>query len=131
MANADVIRSAYLAFNNRDLNGLVAKLDPDCDWDVVGPPDVPFAGHYHGLSQIDGYAHALMDAVHWQLFDPVQYVEQGDVVVVTGREKCVVRASGRPYAGEWVHVFRLRGGRIVAAKEFHDTAEMARAFRRG
>lgn len=129
MANSDVVRSTYEAFNKKDMCSLASKLDPDCTWDFIGPEAIPFAGHYVGLSGVlHDYARIMMDSVDWQQFAPEEFVEHGDMVVVRGREECRVRRSGRNYAGEWVHVFKMKGGRILEAREYHDTAEVARAF---
>jgi ketosteroid isomerase-like protein len=39
-----------------------------------------------------------------------------------------VRANGREFETDWVHLFTVRDGQIVRLREFYDTAVMAEAF---
>ncbi len=40
-----------------------------------------------------------------------------------------VKATGRSYETDWVHVFTLREGAVAEFREYADTAAVAEAFR--
>jgi hypothetical protein len=40
-----------------------------------------------------------------------------------------IRKTGRAVASDWVHVFTIRDSKIVAFREFTDTAQFAEAYR--
>ena len=42
-----------------------------------------------------------------------------------------MRKTGRSVASDWVHIFTVRDGKVVAFREFTDTAQFAEAFRAG
>jgi len=53
---------------------------------------------------------------------------EGDRVAVTGRERSRVKATGRHYSMEWVHILQASGGRIQSMREYNDTSAMRDAF---
>lgn len=128
MSNADIVNRAYEAFNRKDLDGFAALVGPSCSWNVAGPAEVPWAGHYEGPDQVRDYARKLVDSVHFQSFDPQSMIECGDTVVVCGSEKAVVAGTGKDYVNLFAHVFTVRDGKIAFFQEYGDTAEIVRAL---
>jgi len=128
MANAEIVNRAYEAFNRKDIDGLAGMVAPRCSWNVAGPADIPWAGHYEGPEQVKDYARKLTDTVHFQSFAPGSVIEQGDTVVVCGAEKAVVTRTGKDYVNLFAHVFTVKDGKIASFQEYGDTAEIERAL---
>lgn len=128
MSNTDIVRTAYEAFNRKDFDGLANVVASDCSWNVAGPADIPWAGHYQGPEQIRDYCRKLTDAVHFNEFSPQEFIERGDKVVVCGSEKAVVTSTGKDYTNLWAHIFTIRDGKISAFQEYQDTAEIEAAI---
>lgn len=128
MPNADIVNRAYDSFNRKDLDGLAAMVEQDCSWNVAGPADIPWAGHYQGPEQVKDYARKLTDSVHFHSFEPKNIVEQGDTVVVCGSESATVTSTGKAYTSLFAHVFTIRDGRIAFFQEYGDTADIERAL---
>lgn len=63
-------------------------------------------------------------------FQPLQFIAQGDTVVVLGREKVKVKATGKTFETHWAHAFTVKGGKIAKVQEYTDTATIAAAFRK-
>ena len=40
------VNQLYEAFNRRELDTILNSLSTDCIWEVMGQPDIPFAGIY-------------------------------------------------------------------------------------
>lgn len=128
MANADIVNRAYDAFNRKDFSGLAGMVADHCSWNVAGPSDIPWAGHYEGPDQVKEYARKLSDAVHFEAFSPESITEQGDTVVVRGTEKAIVSETGREYTNLFAHVFTVKEGKITFFQEYGDTADIERAL---
>lgn len=128
MSNADIVRQAYDSFNAKDFDRLGSMIAPQCSWNVAGPSEIPWAGHYEGPDQVKDYARKLADAVHFQSFDPKTFLEQGDTVVVCGAESAVVGQTGKDYVNLFAHIFTLKDGKIAFFQEYGDTAEIERAL---
>lgn len=128
MPNTDIVNRAYDSFNRKDFDALAAMMAPDCSWNVAGPADIPWAGHYEGPDQVKDYARKLTDAVDFSAFEPRSFVEQGDTVVVCGSESAKVTSTGKEYTSLFAHVFTIRAGRIAFFQEYGDTADIERAL---
>lgn len=128
MSNTDVVNRAYEAFNRKDFEGLAGTVTRDCSWNVAGPADIPWAGHYEGPDEVKHYAETLSRCVHFESFAPQTVAEQGDTVVVCGSESAVVVDTGKTYTNLFAHVFELKDGKIAAFQEYGDTADIERAL---
>src|SRR5207244_2583561 len=62
-------------------------------------------------------------------FSPREFFAAEDRVFALGHYAWKIRKTGRAVASDWVHVFTIRGGKIVAFREFNDTAQFAEAYR--
>ena len=49
--------------------------------------------------------------------------------LVLGHERMRVKAAARTSEVDWVHVWTLRAGRLVAFREYTDTATIEKALR--
>lgn len=52
----------------------------------------------------------------------------GDRVVVTGLAGGVVHATGKTFEDEWVDIWTVKGGKVVAFEEYHDSSAIIAAF---
>jgi uncharacterized protein len=67
-------------------------------------------------------------AVRPQPFQDLTFTAAADRVVVEGRNRGTVLATGQPYEHEWVMVFTIRGGQVVRFRHYYDPADIAHAF---
>ncbi|HWT01045.1 MAG TPA: nuclear transport factor 2 family protein [Pyrinomonadaceae bacterium] len=128
--NMGIVRQAYDAFRGGDIQGVLNLLADDVDWLQPGPPDViPFAGQYRGRDQVGEFFSRLGGAEEAELFEPLEFFASGERVVALGRYRGRVRATGRVNEVEWVHVFTVRGGKIVSHRQYSDTAASVETYR--
>jgi ketosteroid isomerase-like protein len=57
-----------------------------------------------------------------------EFISQGNTVVVLGYEKVQVKSTGSEYKNEWVHVWKLKEGKVTKVRTYNDTATAAAAF---
>jgi ketosteroid isomerase-like protein len=93
-----------------------------------GPERLPLSGTYSGAEAIAGFFQRIGSLLDVQAFEAQEFIDAGDTVVVTGRERSKVRATGRVFDVAWAQVWRVRDGRLVALTDFFDTGSMAPAF---
>ncbi|MBI2684681.1 MAG: nuclear transport factor 2 family protein [Acidobacteria bacterium] len=58
---------------------------------------------------------------------PEHFVEGGDAVVVEGRYRGKMKATGKLVDAQFTHVWRLRGGKVVEFQQYTDTKQWADA----
>ena len=128
--NVQVVKDCYEAFQREDAETLFGAMAPDIEWDHVGrESDFPTFGPRHGLPAVREFFRDVADNLDFHSFEPREFHGIGDLVFVMGSYAVTVRKTGRPTASEWLHVFRLKGGKITRFREFTDTAKFAEAWR--
>jgi hypothetical protein len=127
--NIELVKKGYDAFGRGDIQGLLALLDEQIDWTTPGPSSVPFAGRRRGRSAVGEFFRILAETLDFQRFEPKEFVAQGDTVVVMGDDRATLKSTGAVLDFEFVHVFRLRDGRIANFKEYGDMTPLVLALR--
>lgn len=109
---------------------ILAQLSDDVDWEgVIGAgPHVPQSGRRKGKDEVRAFFHAVRDTTDWEVFEPQEFIAQGDRVVVLGHYAAVTKATGLRVASDWVMVFRLRDGLTTEFREFSDSAAINAAY---
>ena len=126
--NLDVIRQGYGAFGRGDINALLELFDEQINWVTPGPPELATSGRRTGRQEVAEFFASVNKVFDIQRFQPKEFIAQGDRVVVLGDETAGVRATGKLLELDWVHVFTLRDGKVVAFQEFFDTAAVVAAM---
>jgi len=127
--NLEVISTVYAAFGRGDLEGILARLDPQVSWRTPGPPDLPTAGLRHGVAAVREFFGLLLNTLDIQDFRAVDFLAQDDKVVVLGPSREGPKGTGRFVDFRWVHVFKLRNGKIVEFEEPADVSALVEEFR--
>ena len=128
-SNVEFIQSVYASFGRGDVKGVLDALTEDVDWQLVGPNELSLGGRRHGRNEVARFFATIGDELDVEVFEPREFMADGDRVIVEGREKMRVRSTGRSYDNEWVHVFTLHDGRIARFREYTDTAAVMAANR--
>jgi ketosteroid isomerase-like protein len=122
----EVVRGLYAA---TDGSAVLALVDPKVVWEVHAPPGVPFGGAYPGVEGTAAFLRAIDESI--ELLDSArdEMFAAGDRVVVLGRQTIRVKATGKTLTHSWVHLFRVKDGRILRFDEWLDSAKVLEAFR--
>ena len=126
--NLDVIRRGYEAFGRGDINTLLESFDEQITWVTPGPPELATSGRRTGRHEVAQFFASVNELFDIQRFEPKEFLAQGDRVVVVGSETARARSTGNVIDVDWVHVFTMRNGRVVAFQEFFDTAAVVAAL---
>ena len=126
--NTEIVKRAYAAFKNGDMDALMRTYADDISWEFYGPSTIPTAGMRKGLAGVREFFAAVDSAMAAQSFEPREFIAQGDQVVVLGDYSWKVKAPGRTFSSNWAHVATLKDGKVVRFREYTDTAAGAAAF---
>jgi len=122
MSNVEIVERSYDAFARGDMDGVVADMHPDIEWNQA--QGLPHGGDYHGLDEVRRNIFDPLDAEWWDDFaaDPDEFLDAGDEVVVLGRYRGRGKQTGKLLDVPFVHVWTLRGGKAIRFRQFLDTA---------
>ncbi len=126
--NTELVRQAYAAFARGDLERVLACLSAEVDWEIPEVPTLPFTGKRHGREQVQEYFRLNSELQAVRDFAPREFIAQGDKVVVLGHGAWTTRDTGRDFESDWVHVFTVQDGEVVAFREFLDAHVAVDAF---
>lgn len=117
-ANVETARKGYAAFSAGDLKGALSLFADTAKWTIGG--DSMIGGTYRGKGELtEMFRHIAEKPAR---VEPKSFLGDGDVVVV--RTEVTV---GRETAQE-ADVFTFRGGKVINAQSFGDTAMQERVF---
>src|SRR5437868_3050518 len=118
--NTQMVKDAYAAFLRGDAQTILNMLDDNVRWHaVIGAEGVmKSAGVRTGRGAVGGFFADVASSVHFDRFEPREYVAQGDIVTALGHYTGKSIETGRSFDQDWVMVFRFANGKIVSFQEF-------------
>lgn len=118
----EITQQAYQAFDRSDLDGVLADLDDDIEWQQA--QGLPHGGTYLGITEVRKNIFDPLDRDWWDEFTatPHQFIDGGEEIVVLGRYRGIAKSSGRNLDVPFVHVWTIAHGRVVRFRQFLDTA---------
>lgn len=127
-ANKDFVKGIYQAFSRGDAAGVLACFDQEILWaypdNVFYADGSPFKGPNEVFNKI-----FLRLATEWENFkvEPVEYIAEGDRVVVLARETGTFRETGAAIEVDTAHIWTVREGRAIEFFALTDTLAYSRA----
>jgi hypothetical protein len=125
--NVEIVQRAYAAFNDADIEKVLAILDPDIEWNAS---EVFFdqPRTYRGRrAWQEEFLRDLMDVFAQYRSEPEDVIDAGDQVVSIVHVGGPGRRSGAEATARVGHVLTLRGGRLVRFTEFKEPREALEA----
>jgi uncharacterized protein len=125
--DVETVRRAYDAFNRKDIPAVLALYDPQIEWIETGGGRSP-AGTFRGPQSVANDVFATVP----KNFDdfraqPEQFIDAGEHVVVVGRFRGRAM-SGATLDAPFVHVNRMRNGKVVGFQNFVEATSWAKAW---
>ena len=124
--NVDVIQGAWDAFAAGDLEAATGVVAPEGEINI--PSTLPWGGTHLGPEGFTEMLRVLLS--HFKDFKATPEKVLGaddDHVVVTASIKGRTK-DGTPIENRAVWVYKLRGGQVVSAESYGDTAQMLKAL---
>ena len=128
--NVDIVREVYRRFGAGDIPGILDLWGEPTDSQActgLTVDEVPVAGKRHGRSALAELVATYAETFDYDLYEQREFIADGDTVVVLGAYQGTIKATDKRFTSEWVHIWRLSGGKAVAWQEFCDTAALKAA----
>lgn len=110
--NVDVVRGGYDDFNAGNIEGVIARLDPDVEWTEPGGGNAP-SGTFSGPDSVRDDVFAKVPEQFESFSCTVEDArDEGDTIVVRARFKGRSK-SGVQLDTEAEHVWEVRDGKIT------------------
>lgn len=117
-----VVKAAYDAFVREDIPALLELVADDVDWNMLGPPEIPYTGRRTTKSDVARFFAEVEESDETQIFEPREFIEAGQYVTVLGFERFVTKHDRKEVETEWIHVFTVIDGKITRWCGCYDTA---------
>jgi hypothetical protein len=122
-----LVRAMYDAFAKGDVPGVLSAMSPDIVWNEA--ENFPYADKnpYRGPQAVAEGVFMRVGA-EWEGFtvNAAEILDAGDVIVALGRYGGTYKATGRPQNTQFVHVWRIAGGKVTGFQQYADTLQVAR-----
>ena len=108
---------------------VLGAMDPAIVWNEA--ENFPYADRnpYVGPTVIREGVFARLGG-EWENFSvhPEEIFDAGDTVVSTGRYTGAYKKTGTQISAQYVHVWRLRNGKLLKFQQYTDTLQVAKAL---
>lgn len=123
MSHTDIVRGIYQAFTRGDVAAILAPLSEDVEWEYgLSSTNVPWLQPRRGRDAVPGFFEALGSAVEIHRFEPKEFLEGDELVVVIIDFEFTVRATGRRVVEEdEAHLWRFADGKVTRFRHRADT----------
>ena len=121
--NVEIVRSLYDGWLRGDMG--LDRLDPEIS--MVEADVLPGSVSVHGFDAVKRYIESFTK--HWAdiRFEPEQFIDAGDSVVVVARLVGTGKRSGIEVTHRWAYVWTVRGDKALSMVGYADRAEALKA----
>ena len=115
-SNVRSVQVQIEAIARGDVEAVLAEALPDVTLDIFAPPEFPWVRRATGVVELRRALEQNFGAVDDQQPDITNVFAEGNAVVLFGRERGRIRASGQRYDVEFVEKFTFRDGRLAGIR---------------
>jgi ketosteroid isomerase-like protein len=121
--NVEVVRSIFVAWLRGDM--ATDRLDPEIA--MIESSTIPGATSAYGIDAVRRYMASF--ANYWDeiRFEPQEYIDAGEQVIVVARLVGRGKASGVDVDRVWAYVWTVRGGKALRMEGYANRAEALKA----
>lgn len=119
--SVEVLRRCYEAWNRGDWDEVLAFAHPEIEWHT--PREDPDWGSFRGHDGLRRFWTEWAEAVGRLRFEPEEFIDAGDHVVVVTRRRGRGIQSGLEIEDRVIQVVTMRDGMGTRVREFYDRAE--------
>lgn len=131
--NLHVVQQMFDAFDQGNIQAGLDIYAENVDFQSpvtrTSPREITWAKPRHSRDEVAEYFKELFDKVQPERLETLWFTAQDDRVIIEGKNRGIVKSTGRSYEHDWVMVFTVRDGEIVRFRHYYDTADIVTAFR--
>jgi uncharacterized protein len=124
--NIEIVREGYEHFNRGDIGWMVERMTPDISW--TDSTVIPGAKTYHGTDEVRTYLESFDRIWEEARFEPEEFREHSDKVLVLARFVARGRQSGADVDAALAHLYEMRDGKGANVVTYFDRDQAERDF---
>src|SRR5262245_43713186 len=118
-SNVEVIKALYESFAKGDIGAVLGAFDQNIDWQE--PESLPFENQIGPQAVAENIFSRIIELVPNFAVTPSEIHDEGDVVFGIGTYRGTGAATVKDFQTPFVHVWRLKDGKITGFRTFTDT----------
>ena len=122
------VQQCYAEFGKGNPQGVIDLLTEDVIWTDPGYPQIPYAGRRRGKDEVLGFFSEMGKTVTFTRFEPQEFLNDGDQVVVKGYFTGKGNGTGKTFETEWVMIWEVVDNKVKSYQAFIDTCKVAEAL---
>jgi ketosteroid isomerase-like protein len=122
----EVVKAAFAAFAARDLDAVLALVDPELELIAVTGEQAGRTGPYRGHDGLRQYFRDVASVWEELHLTPREFREEGGAILVTG--KVSARSRSRTVTGSTGWVWRVRDGKVTYVRVYASAADAIAAL---
>jgi ketosteroid isomerase-like protein len=126
--SGEIVKAIYDAFGKGDVPAVLGSFAPQIQWreaeNFLYADQNPYVGPQAVVEGV--FQRIVADVENFSVL-PQHFVDGGDIVVVEGRYRGKMKATGKPVDAQFAHVWQLRDGKVVRFQQYTDTRQWAQA----
>jgi uncharacterized protein len=115
--HVQAVQHLFDALGAGDLDAFFDAMQPDVELEIHAPPEFAWIRRARGTDQVRQAVMHNFGTLRSQHPQLLTLVAQGHIIVLVGRERGEVRASGHPYDVHFVYEFTFRDDKIQHIRE--------------
>ena len=123
-SSRSVVDKMFSAFSSGDIEKLVATVSDNTVWVYHGTQIIP-KGTFEKKEGVRAFFTNILDKTEIINFEPQQFIVEGKMVVVLGREHQKVKRSDRELKQKWVQIYTVENDLITRMEEFATSEEVS------
>lgn len=122
MSNTEIVKKGYECFGTGNIEGLLELYSEDVLWNTPKVDNAVYSGARSGKAAVAEFFELLDASEEFSEFETTEFIAEGDKVVVLGKFTATVKATGKTFSSDWVHITTVKDGKITGFQEFFDNA---------
>lgn len=116
-----VVNRMFAAFQAQNLADAIATVSEDSIWIHHGSQKLASL-RFEGKSGVTQFFQTNFNSIQVEYFDILSTVQQGDTVIVFGKEKFTMDDREGEFAQKWVQVYTVKNNLITRMEEYATSA---------
>jgi uncharacterized protein len=126
--NVQVIQQTFNDFLQGNIAGIIDACTEDVQWGIYKVPNSPFSGVLRGKEGVQEFFSAITQTLNYSSFEPIEFIAQGDNVIVLGHHTATVKNTGKQFDHDFCMHFKLQNSKIVRYFGFVDSYDEFKAY---
>jgi ketosteroid isomerase-like protein len=128
ISNLELAKEAYKLFAEGNIPSFMEMQHDDVVYEIIGEPDVPYAGTYKGKDELMRFFGKLNEILEFKKFKPKEFITEGDNMAVVVDSEATIRSNGNTAQRDLVHLLNFKDGKCIRLRDFSDTNLLVKAL---